>query len=319
MNKKFVIAVDLGGTKVLTALITKDGKIINRLKNSVTPSKSKIVKTISASITQLLIEAKLKPKDIAAISLGVPGTVNPEKGIIAAAPNLKMSNFNIRKELQKTLRIPILIENDVNLAALGIKKFEYKNKLKNALVVFIGTGIGGALILNGTLYRGSSFYAGEIGHMIVHVDGSLGNNTGKTTLEKAASRPQVVKRIKADIKSGSDSILKDYVEKKKKIKSSALAKAVKEKDKVTLNHLSAACRTIGTALGSITTLLNIDTIILGGGVVEAMPDYMTKNIKGAFEKAVLPEPGKITKIIATKLGDDAPLYGGLSLAEKFLN
>lgn len=318
MNKKFVIAVDLGGTKVLTALLTKDGKIINRLKNPVIPSKTKIVKTINSSIINLLTEANLKPKDIAAIALGVPGTVNPVKGIIAAAPNLKLNNFNIRKELQKTLKIPILIENDVNLAALGIKKFEYKDKLKNALVVFIGTGIGGALIFNGNLYRGSSFYAGEIGHMIVNENGSFGSKPGKMTLEKAASRPQVVQRIKADIKSGSDSLLKDYVDKKKKIKSSALAKAVKEKDKVALYHLGAACRTIGTALGSITTLLNIDTIILGGGVVEAMPDYMTKNIKSAFEKAVLPEPGKATKIFATKLGDDAPLYGGLSLAEEFI-
>lgn len=101
MKKKFVIAVDLGGTKVLTALLTRDGKIINRLKNSVIPSKSKIVKTITSSIAQLLTEAKLKSSDIAAIALGVPGTVNPEKGIIAVAPNLKLINFNIGKELKK--------------------------------------------------------------------------------------------------------------------------------------------------------------------------------------------------------------------------
>ncbi|MCO6472501.1 MAG: ROK family protein [Melioribacteraceae bacterium] len=319
MKKKFVIAVDLGGTKVLTALLTRDGKIINRLKNSVIPSKSKIVKTITSSIAQLLTEAKLKSSDIEAIALGVPGTVNPEKGIIAVAPNLKLINFNIGKELKKNLKLPILIENDVNIAALGIKKFEYKDKLKNALVVFIGTGIGGALIFNNTLYRGSSFYAGEIGHMILNENGSFTSKPGKMTLEKAASRPQIVKRIKADIKNGSDSLLKDYFKQKKKIKSSALAKAVKGKDKVAIRHITDACRTIGTSLGSLTTLLNIDTIILGGGVVEAMPDFITKNIKSAFDKAVLPEPGKLTKITATKLGDDAPLYGGLSLVEEFLN
>lgn len=318
MKKKYVVSVDLGGTKILTALVSNENKIIGRVKRSVSPSKNKIIQAITLSINQLLVETKINVKNIAAISMGVPGTVNPVNGIIAFAPNLKLTNFNIRKALQRKFKMPILIENDVNLAALGIKKFEYKDKLNNALVVFIGTGIGGALIFDGMLYRGSSFYAGEIGHIKVAHDGSFSSKSNKMTLEKLASRPQIVKNITSDIKNGNNSILKDYLKQKKKIKSSALAKAVNAKDKIAVKHIVNACETIGTVLGSLTTLLNVDKIILGGGVVEAMPDFIINNVRKAFVKAVLPEPGKSVKIAATKLGDDAPLYGGLSLAEKFL-
>jgi len=97
-----------------------------------------------------------------------------------------------------------------------------------------------------------------------------------------------------------------------------LSKAIKNNDKLVIQEIEKACNTIGTVLGSLTTLLNLDTIVLGGGVVEANEKFMITRIKTAFQNSVLESAGKIVKINSTKLGDDAPLYGGLALADEFL-
>ena len=320
MAKDYIISVDLGGTKVLTALLNKRKQIIKRVKIGTDLNKGKafLVKTIAESIESLMEKSRKTEADIKAICLGVPGTVNPNTGVIGNAPNLRIKNYNIKKALQEYFSIPVLIENDVNLAGLGIKEFEFKNRAKNMLVVFVGTGIGGALIFDGKLYRGSSYFAGEIGHMLISPKGLI--NAGKKNLsfEGAASRPAIVRAIRKDIRNNKKSILKNHVLFRKPLKSKALLNALRKKDKVVTRHLDSASTIIGMVLGSITTLLNIDTIVLGGGVIEAMHVFMLPKIKAAFKKAALKEPGKIVKIVATKLGDDAPLYGGAALADEFL-
>lgn len=313
-----IITVDLGGTKILAALLDKKNQITHRVKTptSIENGPDGLVKDIEKSIKTLLQEAKIDQGDISAISLGVPGTVNPNTGIIAVAPNLGINNYNIKKALGKCFKIPVFIENDVNLAALGIKKFEFDDKVNNMLIVFVGTGIGGALILNGKLYRGSSFYAGEIGHIKIDKYGSLSYKKGRT-FEKTASRTAIVKDISKALKKGVNSNIMMFVQEGKKIKSGSLAKALKSEDELVTKKVSKACRVIGRVLGSLTTLLNVDTIVLGGGVVEAAGDFMLPRIEKAFRQAVLPAPGKSAKIVATKLGDDAPLYGGAALYEEF--
>jgi len=211
----------------------------------------------------------------------------------------------------------VLIENDVNLAGLGIKKFEFDDKVNNMLIVFVGTGIGSALIFNGHLYRGSSFYAGEIGHIKIDGNGNLSSKS-KTTFEQTASRTAIVEKITKEIKSGKKSKLNKIIKKGKKIKSGALAKAIKANDKLVISEIEKGCDVIGRVLGSITTLLNLDTIVLGGGVVEAAGEFMLPKIISSFYESVLPEPGKAVKIVLTKLGDDAPLYGGAALVDEFI-
>ena len=319
MKAKFTITVDLGGTKILSALLSESNEIIDRVKipTDITLGAEFLVKSIAKSVKKILKKNDKKEDQIRAICLGVPGTVDPQSGIIENAPNLGIKEFNIQAELSNYFKIPVLIENDVNLAALGIKRFEFKDKVKNMLVVFIGTGIGSALIFNGKMYRGSSFYAGEIGHMKVSANGNFSAYANDSTFEELASRTAVVNAIKTDITNGASSSLIELGE--QKIKSKSLAKAVADGDELASNHINHSCTIIGTVLGSVTTLLNVDTIVLGGGVLEAMNEYMLPKIIEAFNHAVLPETGNFVKIVATKLGDDAPLYGGISLAEEFIN
>ncbi len=319
MQKKYLITVDLGGTKILSALL-KDNEIIDRYKEPTkrTGKVDPIVNGITNSVKQLLKKNSIDEKEVKAVSLGVPGTVNPFTGIIAFAPNLDIRDFNIKGALSSKFSIPVLIENDVNLAGLGIQAKELEGEVNNMLVVFVGTGIGGALFFNGKIYRGSSFYAGEIGHMLVNSKGKLNNKNGKT-FETIASRTAVVEAITKEIEKGKESVLADLVISGKRIKSKALKNAVVSGDKIAVKHLKNSANIIGTVLGSLTTFLNLDRIVLGGGVIEAMNDFMVPKIEKAFYKAVLAEPGKETKIVYTKLGDDAPLYGGITLAQEFLD
>jgi len=321
MQQKFIISIDLGGTKILSALINSKNEIISRHKIATDVAKGKegIVESIVESIKKLMAGNEITERNLKAVCLGVPGTVNPYTGIISNAPNLGIKNFNIKEAILKHISIPILIENDVNLAGLGIRKMELKNEINNVLIVFIGTGIGGALFFDGKIYRGSSFYAGEIGHIKIDPNGNFTSSNKSTTFELSAARPALVKAIKKDLNKTKRKLKVDVKSAKKTLKSKGLALALKNGDAIVIKHISKSCKVTGTVLGSITTLLNLDTIVLGGGVIEAMHGYMLPKIKESFSKAVLNEPGKGVKIFATKLGDDAPLYGGIALAEEFLD
>ena len=318
MNKEYVITIDLGGTKILSALIDDKKQIVDKVKLATDANKGAdfLVECIAKSVKELLKKNELSEKKIKVLALGVPGTVNPESGIISIAPNLNIENYNIKEALQKHFDIPVLLENDVNMAGLGIKIYEYNNNVNNMLVVFVGTGIGGALFFNGKMYRGSSFYAGEIGHIKVNKNGSF-SGVPKLSFENIASRTAIVNSILRRAKKEKTS-LKKIIDKGDKIKSKNLAKAISKKDKLVIEEMENACKTIGTVLGSLTTLLNLDTIIVGGGVVEANEKFMISRIKKSFDMSVIKPCGKVAELKSTKLGDDAPLYGGLGLAEEFI-
>lgn len=318
--KDSIISVDMGGTKILAAALNSVDGIYGRVKKATQVGKNQesYINDLADVINETIRENNLTEKNIKAISLGVPGSVNPFTGKIGLAPNLGMKNFMLRDKLQKKISIPILLENDVNLAALGIKKFELKKEDRNVLVCFVGTGIGGALIFDGKIYRGSNYFAGEIGHMIVEKGGPLCGCGNRGCFEAVASRTAIARNILQDIKDGKKSSLSKTVEPGQKIKSKVLAAAIKKEDRVVVKRISDACVVIGTTLASITNLLNLDKIVLGGGVLEALSGFMMPIIKESFSNYALKDAAKNIKIASTKLGDDAAIFGGIPLAEEFL-
>ena len=321
MSNSYIISVDFGGTKILAALLNSRGQILSRFKIATQPESSKliVVKTLVKLIKDILAENEVTEESVRAICMGIPGSVNPFTGIIGSAPNLKISNFDIRTAMEKYLSIPVLVENDVNLGALGIQHFELKGKGRNFLVVFIGTGIGSALFFDGRLYRGSNYYAGEIGHIVIEPDGPLCGCGNYGCFEAVASRTAIAREIKKDLKKKKKGPLKQFASSNKQIKSKALAQAVKKQDPIALKHIEYACDEIGRTLANITNLLNLDLIVLGGGVIEAIGKFMLPKIKASFKENVLKDLGKGIRIINTQLGDDAALYGGIVLADDMEN
>jgi len=321
LQNKYIISVDMGGTKILASLINSKNGIIARIKKptNIEAGASSYVKDIANIILKLSHSPKLKNDKIEAVCLGVPGSVNPHTGIIGLAPNLGLKNFNMKLKLEKLIPFPILIENDVNLGALGIKNFGVGKTSTNMLAVFIGTGIGGGIIINGKIYRGKNFVAGEIGHVLVKKNGPKCGCGRKGCFEAIASRTAMVNNIINDIKRGEKkSVLSTLIKSNQRIKSGALRDAINAGDKVVIKRIADACVTIGDVLASITNLMNFDMIVLGGGVIEALEDFMLPIIKKEFQNHVLADSAKGVKIVASKLGDDAAIYGGLVLAEEFL-
>jgi len=308
----------MGGTKILAAAINSREGIIIRVKKETPGSKEKYIQSLAEIVDAVIEELHLGKSNIKAVCLGVPGSVNPLTGKIGLAPNLGLKNFNIGEKLRKFISYPVLIENDVNLGALGIKKFGVGKNAKNMLAAFIGTGIGGGLIFNEKIYRGSNFIAGEIGHIVVEKNGPLCGCGNRGCIEAVASRTAIVRNIEKDIKSGRKSILSADLKNKQRIKSKTLALAVRQKDPVAVGRVREASEKIGVMLAGIANLLNVDMIVLGGGVIEAMGNSMLPWIKKSFHKNVMMGSEKGLKIVTSKLGDDAALYGGIPLAEEFL-
>lgn len=310
----------MGGTKILASALNSSDGIFAKLKK---PTKSnstnkEYVESLASIVKDLIKENNFKKENVKAICIGIPGSLNPYTGIVGLAPNLGIKNYNLKEKLQKEISYPVLLENDVNMGGLGVKNFGIGKESKNMLAVFIGTGIGGALFFDNKIYRGSRFIAGEIGHILVQKDGPLCGCGNKGCFEAVASRTAIAKKIEESFRKNKKSILNKLVKPGEKIKSKALAVAVKKNDPVVIKHITEECETIGTVLASITNLLNLDMIVLGGGLIEALSHFMIPHIKEAFNFHVLKEAAKDLKIVASELGDDAAIYGGMALAEEFL-
>jgi glucokinase len=320
LPQKSVVSVDMGGTKILASIINPKEGIVVRVKKATDPnsSKAEYVDSLSGIVKDVINEAGIKKKDIEAVCLGVPGSVNPNTGVIGLAPNLGLQDFNIKEKLQEKVSILVLVENDVNLGALGIKNFGVGKNAVNMLSVFIGTGIGGGLILDGKIYRGSKFVAGEIGHVLVDKNGPVCGCGNRGCFEAIASRTAIVNKIIDDIKSGKKSELIDMVKAGERIKSKSLANAVANDDRIVIKRISDGCDVIGGVLASLANLMNFDMIVLGGGLIEALDSFMLPKIEIAFYDHALNASAEGLKIVPSKLGDDAAIWGGIALAEEFL-
>lgn len=317
----YIVTIDMGGTKILGALVNSKEGIAATTKKStkVTKGKPGYPLALHETVQKLIAENGIKESQIKAICLGVPGFVDPPSGVIGMAPNLGLKNYHIKKELQKYTKLPVIIENDVNLAALGVLHFDKAKGKKNVLVVYVGTGIGGGLIFNGSVYRGAHNFAGEIGHITYDVTGPVCGCGKKGCFEAFASRTAMVRDIVNDIKKNKKrSLLSKQVKDGIQIKSKILSQALEAEDKVAVKHVSNACHIIGKVLADLNNLLNLEMIVLGGGAIEAGHKFMMPLIRESFKQYSLPFVGSHVKVVNSALGDDAALLGGIPLAHEFL-
>lgn len=315
---QYIVSVDAGGTKILAALIDSDNKIISRAKKS-TDAKNgatAVIKRIIECIEATLVETKVKANQLAAIVVGIPGSLNSQKGIVYLAPNLSWTNINVVNPIKKHFNLPTFIENDANLGALGIHHFGLGKKYENLLGIFVGTGIGGGLILNNKIYRGKSFAAGEIGHIVIDPKGEKCGCGNFGCFEAIASRTAITREIKNAIKTGNKTVVTKLTNNYDLIKSGVLATALNSDDKVTKKALKSASETIGLVIGNMSNLLDLNAVVLAGGLMEACGNFMLPVIRKSAEKVALPQNFKGMKILNSSLGDDAALYGGIALAKE---
>jgi glucokinase len=308
-----VIGIDLGGTNITGGLVGADQKVVGRekLDTKAELGPDTVVERIGQCIKALCKARGLAPADLAGVGLGVPGAVDAERGLVLEAVNLRWNDMPVAKRLGDLVGTPVTVDNDVNVGAWGEFRLGAAKGRKGVLAVFVGTGIGGGLILNGKLFTGPFGTAGEIGHTVIDSRAPF----GMRTLEQIASRTAIVNRLVALISANHDSIIVDLAGAKwPHIRSKVLAKALGKDDPLTTRVIGDAARAVGVAAANMVTMLSLDCIVIGGGLTEALDERWVKWIGEHFEDAVFPDLCRKCRVVESKLGDDAGLLGAAMLA-----
>ena len=313
----YAIGIDLGGTKVLSALINKKtGEVVSSVKKKTRKDKgpTKIIEKIIESVDELLEENKILKSEIESIGIGVAGQVDRDNGILLSAPNLDCFNINLKELLEKEFSIPTFVGNDVEIATLGEIKFGAGVGYKNLVCVFVGTGVGSGIVRDAELYTGATGTAGEIGHIVVDYGGRQCGCGAMGCLEAYASRSAIEKRITGALKKGRNSIILDYMEDGKSMSSGMIKKALEQGDELVTQALDEASEYLSAGLASVINFINPELIILGGGLIDAIDYFYNKTILKAHVKA-LPTPASKIEFQKAQLGDYSGVIGAAFLSD----
>lgn len=308
-----VLGIDLGGTNMQVGVVDEKWAVIGSSKRK---TKSEIgldgvVERLVEAGRRACEDAKISPSEIVAIGIGVPGAIDIPRGIVIDAPNLQWFNAPIRDILTKAFGHPVSVDNDVNVAVWGETRHGVAKGRKNSVGVWVGTGIGGGLVLDGKLWYGPTFTAGELGQTIIFPDGG----PAKTTLEQHGSRTGIVHNLDLLLRKHPESKLIELRDENDgRIGSSQIAQAFSEGDPAAVEVVDHAARFIGIAAANVVTLLSIDTVILGGGVTEALGEPFLARIRTAFDAVVFPQRLRSCEILMTALKDYAGVIGAASIA-----
>jgi glucokinase len=318
-NKPYTVGVDLGGTKILAGVFDDKLECLGRAKASTKAQRGHkaVTERVARTILDAIDECDLKPSQVRAVGIGAPGAVNPETGTVIFAPNLEWESMPLKDLLEKHLELPVAVENDCNLQTLGVHEKELKGKPRHMVGIFVGTGIGAGLILDGKLYSGFNRTAGEIGHMVLEVGGPKCGCGNSGCFEALASRTAIFRRILSEVKGGRKTLLTDWLgEKLDDMRSGDLRKAIRRGDKFVEKVVEEAAEYIGIAVANVINLINPEVVVVGGGVIDALEDEMLAIIVETAHDNAMQGVDKGIEILASKLADDAGITGGAVLARR---
>ncbi|HEX8181657.1 MAG TPA: ROK family protein [Pyrinomonadaceae bacterium] len=305
------LGVDVSGATLHAALVGADGHVVERREAALDRT------ALPAQVAQVASELRDAHQTVAALGVGVPGLVSPETGRVVVSTDLPTAvRADLRAELQQATGLPVTLENDANAAAYGEYVAGAGRGGRNLFYITIGAGIGGALILDGRLWRGASGFAGEIGHITIDPDGILCTCGNVGCLETVASAPNIVRRTHERLLRDSTSSLsrlglaKDFT-------AADIAREANNGDDFALLMLERTGRYIGTAVATVINLLNLERIVLGGTIMDAADLILHPIIREAGKRSFQP-CFEATQIVAATLATDAVSVGAAMLARDAL-
>ena len=274
-----------------------------------------ILARIAETIEEALQAAHLNHKKLTAIGVGTPGWLDLDRGVILHAPNLGLHNVPLKKNLEKDFGCPVTIANDVDAGTYGEYRFGAGQGVRCLLGVFPGTGVGGGLVYEGKLFHGRTGSCMEIGHIHMQPKGRLCGCGRRGCLETVASRLAIAAEASAAAYRGEAPHLLEHAGTDVGvIRSGALAASIKAGDHIVEEIVRHAARDLGIAVGSVVNLLAPDVVVLGGGLVEAMPGLYVQQVRASIKKQAMRPFTKSLKVVVAKLGDDAVVMGAAALA-----
>ncbi len=315
MAQNYNICLDIGGTKILGAIFDEKDEIIYRLKKKTKQSgddSANVEKVIISVVEEMIEAAGIDKKKINAIAAGAPGVINQETGVVLFSPNLPWRNYNIKKSIEEKTGIKFFIGNDVNVGVLGEYYYGAVRGYKNVVGFFVGTGMGGGLILDGRLFTGNQFKGAEYGHMILDPEGPLCNCGQRGCLEAFSSKKGMSAYIVQQVTRGRSSMLGDKIE-NGVFKSKMLKKALAAEDAVAVEAVDRACHYLAVATGNMINTISPDVVVYGGGVIEAVGDIFLEKILKEVDRYCMPSIRDTVELKVAALGDDSILYGALSM------
>ncbi|MBI4468837.1 MAG: ROK family protein [Acidobacteria bacterium] len=310
------IGLDLGEMSIRSALTDRAGEILEIGQQTIERKDPAVLSEQVIDIIRRLREkGRARGYDVRAIGVGVPGLVNPASRRVVASPNLPpLEHADLHEEIRRSSGLDIVFDNDANMAAYGELTCGSAVGMKNVIYVTIGTGIGAGLILDGKIYRGSLGYAGEFGHMTLDPDGLECACGNQGCLETIASGPNIVRRTRERLfRDRSSSLSALALPEKGEMTPEKIAMEALNGDDFSLMIIEQTGKWIGTAVANVINLLNLDMVVLGGGVMMA-GDLLLHPIIQEAERRSFASPFNHCKIVAATLGGQAGVIGAAMLA-----
>jgi glucokinase len=314
--------IDLGGTKIQAAVVDhgSDNEVLGA-KRDQTPLKGgpkAIAARMASVLTESLEEAGLKVSDLAGVGVGSPGSVDDSKGTVAGAMNLSewSGSFNLRKALEKELSVPVALGNDVDLATDAEFEIGAARKYDSLLGVFWGTGVGGGLILDGKPWVGRKT-AGEIGHMVVRLNGAKCPCGRRGCMEAYAGRGAMEARARKRLDQGEKTALFRIMEERgrDRLSSGIWERALARDDHMAIDLLEEAVEALGAGVASAVNLLDPEAVVIGGGLGIRLGEPWVERIREAMTPHLFVDDDPPPVMLA-ELGDLGGAHGGALLAAR---
>ena len=300
------MGIDVGGTNIKLGLVNRSGKILVRAfleTKKYHRQKTRLIGALVREIQRLINSKKLSKREVAGIGIGWPGIIDPRKGVVGFLPNVPgWRNVPIRKILQSKLRIPVFIDNDVNLVTLAEWKFGAGKGVGNLICLTLGTGVGSGLILDSSLYRGEGFAAGELGHLPLNEQGPRCPCGGWGCFERYVGNGDLLKKAAKMFR-------------RKNITLPDVYRLAGRGNQDALRFWRETGEHVGNALVSVVNLLNPRLIIIGGGVANNFR-FMEKTIHAVIKTRAMKFQAGMVRTVRAKLGDDAGIIGAHVLVKE---
>jgi glucokinase len=314
-NDPLFIGIDLGGTTLKGALVTSAGEMIHEIRIDTEQQSPEALfnQIVEAALT--LRNDERAAGRVAAIGMGIPGLVNRKTNRVEVMPNLPaLTDIDIPAELSRATALPVVLDNDANAAAYAELQAGAARGRRNVFFVTLGTGIGAGLIIDGHIYRGAAGFAGEFGHMTIDPEGIECGCGNIGCLETIASGPNIVRRTRERLyRDRTSSLSRLAVPRDREFTAEDIARAAQQGDEMAQVMMERTGMFLGIAIAAVINLLNVDMVVMGGGVMEAGDLILKPTIKETRRRAFPPSFNSCDIVIA-KLGPSAGMIGAALLA-----
>ncbi|RDW21926.1 ROK family glucokinase [Oceanobacillus chungangensis] len=319
MNEEILVGIDIGGTAVKLGFINSQGEILKKweIPTNLANAGNGIIDDIWNSIKAQLDQVDIKNKTILGLGVGAPGFIEAKTGYVYVAVNIGWKDFDLAQKLKEKSGLPVFVENDANLAALGENWLGAGEQADNMIAITLGTGVGGGIIANGKALNGENGMSGEIGHITIDPNGYSCNCGRKGCLETIASATGIVRQAMDYINDNGNSSIAAFYEENGKLTAKDVFDLASEGDEGCEAIVNNTMEILGLTIANMCTIINPSKVLIGGGVSKAGDHLLTK-ITTAFEKYALPRIQEACEIRIAKLGNDAGIIGGAYLVKQKL-